>query len=63
MAAIANDTELDLNVVCKKLQESLPAYARPLFIRLLHTVDTTGKMGCIKIKRHSIEIFKLSFYI
>ena len=43
MAAIANDSGLDLNVVSKGLQSKLPPYARPVFIRLLEKVDTTGK--------------------
>ena len=42
MAAIASDPDLDLNHISKQLQLKLPAYARPVFVRLLQKVNTTG---------------------
>lgn len=43
MAAILDhEKTLDLNVVADGLKKSLPAYARPVFIRLLSKVDMTG---------------------
>ena len=44
MAAIADeDNSLDLADLTTALQRSLPPYARPVFLRLLKEVDTTGK--------------------
>ncbi len=44
MAAILDEhNQIDLVTLYKDLQKSLPAYARPMFIRLLKgVVDTTG---------------------
>lgn len=43
MAAIVDeDSSLDLEALAMALQRSLPPYARPVFLRLLPTVDTTG---------------------
>lgn len=43
MAAIVDEhNSLDLEYLNSALQKSLPAYARPLFIRIKKTVDTTG---------------------
>ena len=44
MAAILDeDHSIDLDAMYKDLIKVLPAYARPLFIRLLQKVDTTGR--------------------
>ena len=44
MAAIVDeDRSLNLQDLASALQRSLPPYARPLFVRLLNEVDTTGK--------------------
>lgn len=43
MATIVDEhNNLDLVSLTKALQKSLPPYARPVFIRLTHAVDTTG---------------------
>ncbi|NXG46359.1 S27A1 protein, partial [Psilopogon haemacephalus] len=43
MAAIADPLgKVDPNVLYQELQKVLPTYARPLFLRLLPRVDTTG---------------------
>lgn len=43
MAAIVDeDNSLDLAALTGALQRSLPAYARPVFLRLMKAVDTTG---------------------
>ena len=46
MAAILDEqNQIDLVTLYKDLQKSLPAYARPMFIRLLKgVVDTTGNL-------------------
>ena len=45
MAAILDeDHSIDLDAMYKDLIKVLPAYARPLFIRLLQKVDTTGRV-------------------
>ena len=43
MAAIADPkAKVDPNVLYQELQKVLPPYARPVFLRLLPQVDTTG---------------------
>ena len=43
MAAILDeDHSIDLDAMYKDMVKMLPTYARPLFIRLLQHVDTTG---------------------
>lgn len=43
MAAIADPTaKVNPNVLYQELQKVLPPYARPVFLRLLPQVDTTG---------------------
>ncbi|CAD5113864.1 DgyrCDS3028 [Dimorphilus gyrociliatus] len=42
VAIVDENNQLDLVKLYKDLQISLPAYARPLFIRILKNVDTTG---------------------
>lgn len=44
MAAIADPkAKVNPNVLYQELQKVLPPYARPVFLRLLPQVDTTGK--------------------
>lgn len=44
MAAIVDtDSTLDLGTFVKGVQENLPTYARPLFIRVLSQIQMTGK--------------------
>ncbi len=42
MAAIMKE-DLDIDLLCEHLKANLPAYARPLFIRLSKEFDYTGK--------------------
>ena len=42
VAIVDEQDQLDLVMLHKKLQEALPPYARPLFIRILKKLDTTG---------------------
>lgn len=43
MAAIVDESRsIDLVALRRDLHKSLPAYARPIFIRLMDEVDTTG---------------------
>lgn len=45
MATIVDETNsLDLDHLNSALQKSLPAYAKPLFIRIKKSVDTTGML-------------------
>ena len=45
MATIVDEAgNLDLESLYKALQKSLPPYARPVFIRLASSVDTTGEL-------------------
>ena len=44
MAAIVDEySNLDLVNLAFQLQKSLPPYARPLFVRTMKAVDTTGR--------------------
>lgn len=46
MAAIADPRgQLDPNSMYQELQKVLAPYARPLFLRLLPQVDTTGRLS------------------
>jgi fatty-acyl-CoA synthase len=42
MAALVIDPTLDLNALHRHIEQSLPAYARPLFIRLQPFIEATG---------------------
>ncbi len=44
MAAIVDEMHaFDLHQFTERIQQQLPPYARPLFIRLCKQVDTTGR--------------------
>lgn len=44
MAAIADpDRSLDLAKLSSHLDDALPSYARPLFLRILNDIEITGK--------------------
>jgi len=49
MAAIVDPNgDLDFDVLAKGLAKALPAYARPIFIRILQEMSLTGEMiDCI----------------
>jgi hypothetical protein len=48
------DNSLDLDRLAKDLAKDLPKYARPVFIRLMSSVDMTGKNFC---GRHGLYTF------
>lgn len=48
MAAIADTTgSFDCNSFLQKIQQALPSYARPVFLRISPHVDTTGTLDII----------------
>ncbi|KAL8596763.1 hypothetical protein ACOMHN_053859 [Nucella lapillus] len=54
MAAIADeDDSVDVEALSAALHKSLPAYARPVFLRLLQRVDTTGTFKLKKTELRS----------
>ncbi|XP_077986704.1 long-chain fatty acid transport protein 4-like [Glandiceps talaboti] len=58
MAAIVDDTNtLDLSILSHDLKQQLPSYARPMFLRLMESVDTTGTFKLIKgdLKREAFN--------
>jgi fatty-acyl-CoA synthase len=42
MASIVAESKLDMKLLMKHIQENLPSYARPVFIRLSKDSQTTG---------------------
>lgn len=49
MAAIADTTGgFDCNSFLQKIQQALPSYARPVFLRISPHVDTTGTLPNFK---------------
>lgn len=67
MVAIVDDqNQLDLEKLYKDLQVALPAYARPLFIRILKNVDTTGLFLASYLINNEVKsesIFKTISYL
>lgn len=54
MAAIVDpDQKLDMDSLCKGLLGTLPAYARPLFVRVLNEMPMTGTF---KLKKRDLQI-------
>jgi fatty-acyl-CoA synthase len=56
MAALVVDAQFDLQGLAEKLTASLPAYARPIFLRLLPSIETTGTF-----KQRKVELVKEGF--
>ena len=55
MAAIVEDAaKFDLDTFLLRLKAELPAYAIPLFVRLVNSIDTTGK--------NKMQYFRLRLY-
>ena len=51
MAAISTEAgEIDLDYLTEHLKKLLPSYARPVFIRFKHKLDTTGTLKLQKVK-------------
>jgi fatty-acyl-CoA synthase len=48
MAAVVVDPSFDLALLHKHVSKGLPPFARPVFLRLLRTLDTTGTFKPIK---------------
>jgi fatty-acyl-CoA synthase len=48
MAAITTTEDFDLHRLAAHLQEALPEYARPLFVRICATLDMTGTFKLTK---------------
>lgn len=46
VAIVDTDNTLNLATFVKGVQENLPSYARPLFIRVLSQLQMTGKCLC-----------------
>ena len=44
------DSEVDISTLYSKLVSVLPAYARPMFVRLLSEVDKTGTFKLKKVE-------------
>jgi len=49
MAALVTDPEFDLPAFAKHVDEQLPSYARPIFLRLQQAIETTGTFKYRKI--------------
>lgn len=49
MAALVGSTELDLEALHQQVHDSLPTFARPLFLRLQEQTDTTGTFKLRKV--------------
>ncbi|KAL7031358.1 hypothetical protein ACKWTF_006975 [Chironomus riparius] len=63
MATIADaDHKVDLDNLANELKESLPAYARPIFIRLGTNLDITGtfKLRKVDLQRDGFDITKIN---
>lgn len=62
MATIADpENKLDLDNLANEIKESLPAYARPIFIRIASNLDMTGtfKLKKVDLQRDGYDITKI----
>lgn len=62
MAAIVDtDSTLDLDHLCKQMKANLPAYAFPIFIRILETMPLTGtfKLKKIDLQKEGYDISRV----
>ena len=53
MAALVTGEGFDLAALCRALQERLPAYARPLFLRIVAAIELTGTF---KMRKHELAL-------
>lgn len=63
MAAILDpERSLDLATLASGMNKVLPAYARPLFIRLVSTIDLTGtyKLRKVDYQKEGFDVTKIS---
>ena len=49
MAALVVGPEFDIKALAGRLNEALPGYAQPLFVRILPEIETTGTFKYRKI--------------
>ena len=63
MTAIVDDPQLDLSTLAKRLSTALPAYARPVFVRLLSKMDTTGGLFNTEYIINSIQIQIRNYHV
>jgi fatty-acyl-CoA synthase len=56
MAAIVAEGDLDLDALERHLQAQLPAYARPIFLRITKEIEVTGTF-----KRRKVNLVKEGF--
>ena len=62
MAAIVDPKgEVDLGELGENIKKSLPSYARPVFLRIVHEVDTTGtfKLQKMKLRKEGFDAHKI----
>jgi solute carrier family 27 fatty acid transporter 1/4 len=54
MAALVDpDNKIDINKIAFGIRESLPAYARPIFIRIMQQLPMTGTF---KLKKRDLQL-------
>lgn len=54
MAALVDtDNSIDLNKIANGIRENLPAYARPIFIRIMPQLPMTGTY---KLKKRNLQL-------
>jgi fatty-acyl-CoA synthase len=56
MAALVLDEDVDLEALRRHIAARLPAYARPLFLRLVPEIDHTGTF-----KQRKVDLLKEGF--
>lgn len=62
MVTIADpENKLDLDNLANEIKESLPTYARPIFIRISTNLDMTGtfKIRKVDVQREGFDIHKI----
>lgn len=61
-AIVGSEASVDLASLAKKLFLSLPAYAVPLFVRLLPEVELTGtfKLKKVQLRNEGFDVNKVS---
>ncbi|KAF2888102.1 hypothetical protein ILUMI_18071 [Ignelater luminosus] len=52
VAIVDTNKTLDMEVLCKSLKENLPAYAIPIFVRVMESIELTGTY---KLKKVSLQ--------
>lgn len=63
MAAILDpERTLDMSILAREMGKVLPAYARPLFIRLVNAIDLTGtyKLRKVDYQKEGFDLNKIA---